>query len=166
MMSKILALLSVLSIASAAPLATCPGYRVTNVQSGDSYLVADLTLAGNKCNIYSEDITNLRLTVEYQTGKTLSLLLASPSPQYFDPNPTRSNTTYHHRHPSPRLNRRPREERLPNPRQHPPPPHLSEFQLPNHRSALFLRSQPLLLQSHTRQHRRRPLRHFSLTSDL
>ncbi|KAJ4395256.1 hypothetical protein N0V85_006622, partial [Neurospora sp. IMI 360204] len=70
-----LALLSLFSIASAAPLATCPGYRVTNVQSGDSYLVADLTLAGTSCNLYSEDITNLRLTVEYQTDTRLHVLI-------------------------------------------------------------------------------------------
>lgn len=72
----VLALLSLFStLAAAAPLATCPGYRVTNVHSGPSYLIADLTLAGNNCNLYSEDITNLRLTVEYQTGRTLPLRL-------------------------------------------------------------------------------------------
>ncbi|KAK3486259.1 glycosyl hydrolases family 31-domain-containing protein [Neurospora crassa] len=71
-----IALLSLFSIASAAPLATCPGYRVTNAQSGPSYLVADLTLAGTNCNLYSEDITNLRLTVEYQTDTRLHVLIA------------------------------------------------------------------------------------------
>ncbi|CCC05346.1 hypothetical protein SMACR_08660 [Sordaria macrospora] len=99
MMSKILALLSVLSIASAAPLATCPGYRVTNVQSGDSYLVADLTLAGNKCNIYSEDITNLRLTVEYQTDTRLHVLIEDREKNVYQiqgnilPRPTSQNSS-------------------------------------------------------------------------
>ncbi|KAK3386291.1 glycosyl hydrolases family 31-domain-containing protein [Sordaria brevicollis] len=75
MIPKLLTLSAIVSIASAAPLATCPGYRVTTVQTGDSYLIADLTLAGTPCNLYSEDITNLRLTVEYQTDTRLHVLI-------------------------------------------------------------------------------------------
>jgi alpha-glucosidase len=52
----------------AAP-ADCPGYEASNIVKTDSSLTADLTLAGAACNAYSEDLTNLKLVVEYQTGK-------------------------------------------------------------------------------------------------
>jgi alpha-glucosidase len=50
------------------PAANCPGYRATNVQQHDSYLLADLVLIGS-CNLHSNDVQNLRLLVEYQTGE-------------------------------------------------------------------------------------------------
>ena len=50
------------------PAAQCPGYRATNVLRGNSYLIADLVLIGN-CSSHSKDVENLRLLVEYQTGK-------------------------------------------------------------------------------------------------
>jgi hypothetical protein len=50
------------------PAAQCPGYRATNIVQGDSYLTADLLLMGN-CSSHSKDVENLRLLVEYQTGK-------------------------------------------------------------------------------------------------
>lgn len=56
-------------IAAAQGTAQCPGYQAKNVVRTESGLVADLMLAGDACNLYSEDIKNLRLTVEYQTGK-------------------------------------------------------------------------------------------------
>jgi alpha-glucosidase len=46
----------------------CPGYEASNVVKTDSTLTADLTLAGNACNVYSEDIKDLKLVVEYQTS--------------------------------------------------------------------------------------------------
>ncbi|KAL6703672.1 hypothetical protein ACN47E_009446 [Coniothyrium glycines] len=50
---------------------TCPGYAASNVETTDSGLTADLTLAGDACNIYSDDIKDLKLVVEYQTGDRL-----------------------------------------------------------------------------------------------
>jgi len=47
----------------------CPGYSASNIIKTASSLTADLTLAGAPCNIYSEDIKDLKLVVEYQTGK-------------------------------------------------------------------------------------------------
>lgn len=47
----------------------CPGYRASNIEETGSGLTADLTLAGDACNIYGEDIENLKLIVEYQTGE-------------------------------------------------------------------------------------------------
>lgn len=46
----------------------CPGYTASNVQASGSTITADLALAGNACNVYGEDLTNLRLLVEYQNG--------------------------------------------------------------------------------------------------
>ncbi|KAK3317301.1 glycoside hydrolase family 31 protein [Cercophora scortea] len=58
----------------AAPVTPCAGYQATNVLQGDSYLVADLALASN-CSLYSQDIPNLRLLVEYQTETRLHVLI-------------------------------------------------------------------------------------------
>jgi alpha-glucosidase len=52
----------------AAPT-NCSGYEASNIVKTDSSLTADLTLAGAACNAYSQDLTNLKLVVEYQTGK-------------------------------------------------------------------------------------------------
>lgn len=60
----------------AAHVHDCPGYKVTNVIKGESFLITDLKLAGKPCNIYGTDIENLQLLVEYQTGSSLS----PPSP--------------------------------------------------------------------------------------
>lgn len=48
---------------------TCPGYAASNVVKTDSSLTADLTLIGEACNAYSDDIKDLKLIVEYQTSK-------------------------------------------------------------------------------------------------
>jgi alpha-glucosidase len=48
---------------------TCPGYAASNVVDDGSKLTADLTLAGTACNLYGEDLVDLRLEVEYQTGE-------------------------------------------------------------------------------------------------
>jgi alpha-glucosidase len=47
----------------------CPGYTASNVLKTDSSLTADLTLAGAACNVYSDDIKDLKLVVEYQTSE-------------------------------------------------------------------------------------------------
>lgn len=49
----------------------CPGYSASNVVTTDSTLTADLTLAGAACNVYSDDIKDLKLSVEYQTNDRL-----------------------------------------------------------------------------------------------
>jgi alpha-glucosidase len=53
----------------------CPGYAASNVVKTDSSLTADLTLAGAACNVYSDDIKDLKLVVEYQTSKCLMVKL-------------------------------------------------------------------------------------------
>lgn len=49
-------------------IADCPGYVASNVVKTDNSLTADLMLAGSACNTFSEDISNLKLIVEYQTN--------------------------------------------------------------------------------------------------
>jgi alpha-glucosidase len=67
-----------LVVAAGAALAStvddCPGYKASNVKRGCSSLTADLTLAGDACNVYGDDITDLKLLVEYHTGELLFYL--------------------------------------------------------------------------------------------
>ena len=51
----------------------CPGYAALNTQQTASSFTADLTLAGAACNVYGNDLTDLRLQVDYQTGRGLLL---------------------------------------------------------------------------------------------
>jgi len=51
------------------PLASCPGYRASNLRSSPEGLVADLTLAGPPCNVYGDDVVDLTLTVTYETSE-------------------------------------------------------------------------------------------------
>ena len=59
----------------------CPGYKASNVKEGDNSLTADLSLAGKPCNTYGTDLKNLKLLVEYQTGRFLTFA-SRPSLQY------------------------------------------------------------------------------------
>lgn len=52
-----------------ADLSSCPGYKVGNVQKTESGIMAQMSLAGQACNAYGDDIQDLTLTVEYQTGE-------------------------------------------------------------------------------------------------
>lgn len=54
----------------AGSLESCPGYAASNVKDEGSRLTADLSLAGDACNAYGEDLTSLKLEVEYQTGRS------------------------------------------------------------------------------------------------
>jgi alpha-glucosidase len=65
----------------------CPGYAASNVVKTDSSLTADLTLAGAACNVYSDDIKDLKLVVEYQTSKS------SLEPMMIPPNRHGTNNT-------------------------------------------------------------------------
>lgn len=48
--------------------AVSPGYTASNVQTSETGLTADLALAGPATNSYGNDIKNLKLTVNYDTG--------------------------------------------------------------------------------------------------
>lgn len=56
---------------SDAPLTACPGYKASNVQTTSSGLTADLTLAGEACDVYGTDLTDLTLEVSYDTGTSI-----------------------------------------------------------------------------------------------
>ncbi|KAF2213286.1 glycoside hydrolase family 31 protein [Cercospora zeae-maydis SCOH1-5] len=62
---------STTAAAAAAAAAACPGYSASNVQTTNTGLTADLSLAGPACNSYGEDIRNLKLVVNYDTAKRL-----------------------------------------------------------------------------------------------
>ena len=51
-------------------ISNCPGYTASKVTTTESSLSADLTLAGTACNVYGDDLKDLKLLVEYQTGET------------------------------------------------------------------------------------------------
>ena len=53
---------------STDPLASCPGYTASNVKTTSSGLTANLKLAGKACNVYGTDLTDLALSVVYETG--------------------------------------------------------------------------------------------------
>jgi alpha-glucosidase len=55
--------------ATAASIDECPGYKASKVVETKAGLTADLTLAGDACNAYGQDLKDLKLVVEYQTGE-------------------------------------------------------------------------------------------------
>ena len=57
---------------AASQISSCPGYQASNVQEIDGTLTADLSLAGDACNVHGTDLPNLRLLVEYQIGKLMN----------------------------------------------------------------------------------------------
>lgn len=55
------------------PQDVCPGYKGSNVQETERKITADLTIAGQACNVYGNDIADLTLTVEYQSDSRLHI---------------------------------------------------------------------------------------------
>lgn len=63
---------------------SCPGYTASNIVDSGTSLTADLSLAGAPCNAYGDDLTDLKLSVEYQTGEwTLLVSVISLFPHTF-----------------------------------------------------------------------------------
>lgn len=60
----------------------CPGYIASNAQDSGAGLTADLTLAGPACNVYGNEIQNLKLSVEYQAEDRLAVRIF---PTYLGP---------------------------------------------------------------------------------
>ena len=82
-LSKPLTLLGLLGVAAAAlvdpaTLDACPGYKAINVESHGSTLTANLTLAGQACNVFGTDVQQLKLEVTYETGTMFHLRYAKP----------------------------------------------------------------------------------------
>ncbi|KAJ3562776.1 hypothetical protein NPX13_g8438 [Xylaria arbuscula] len=53
------------------PQSVCPGYTASNIVETATGLTADLTLAGDPCNVYGNDVEALSLVVEYQAADRL-----------------------------------------------------------------------------------------------
>lgn len=62
-------LLSRADTSNSGALDKCPGYKASNVQTTDSGLTAELSLAGAACNVYGDDLEHLILQVTYETGE-------------------------------------------------------------------------------------------------
>jgi len=56
--------------ARAADVNQCPGYEASNVVNSGSSITASLTLAGPACNLFTDDIKELKLLVEYQSSES------------------------------------------------------------------------------------------------
>ncbi|KAJ7352477.1 glycosyl hydrolases family 31-domain-containing protein [Mycena albidolilacea] len=100
MASKTLSFFIALAVtAAAASVDDCSGYKATNVIQGDSYLQADLTLAGTACNVFGDDLPRLRLLVEYQTDSRLHVKIDDAEQQVYQvqesflPRPTTQNVS-------------------------------------------------------------------------
>lgn len=57
----------------------CPGYKASQLKKTDDGISALLTLAGNPCNVYGNDVDVLNLKVEYQSKDRLAVNI---SPAY------------------------------------------------------------------------------------
>ncbi|KAL8831868.1 MAG: hypothetical protein Q9191_000620 [Dirinaria sp. TL-2023a] len=66
-----------------APIAQdlCPGYKALNVEATAHGYTADLTLAGEPCHAYGNDIVDLSLVVEYQNQQRLNVKIV---PRYLN----------------------------------------------------------------------------------
>ncbi|KAH6625247.1 alpha-glucosidase-like protein [Boeremia exigua] len=61
----------------------CPGYRASNVIRSDSSITADLTLAGSACNLYGQDLTDLKFLAEWQTDSRLHVMIYDKDEQVY-----------------------------------------------------------------------------------
>ncbi|RFU76067.1 glycosyl hydrolase family 31 [Trichoderma arundinaceum] len=64
-------------------LAQCPGYTASNVHVTSTAMTADLTLAGDACNVYGTDLPNLILQVTYQTEDRIHVLIQDKDNQVY-----------------------------------------------------------------------------------
>ncbi|KAJ4356810.1 uncharacterized protein N0V89_004847 [Didymosphaeria variabile] len=74
---------SALARRQAGSLQSCPGYEASNVKDEGAKLTADLSLAGEACNAYGEDLTSLKLEVEYQTENRLHVKIYDADEQVY-----------------------------------------------------------------------------------
>lgn len=63
------------------PQDVCPGYTASNVKRTEFGLTANLMLAGAACNVYGTDVSQLNLTVEFQSDDRLNVQIV---PSYID----------------------------------------------------------------------------------
>lgn len=59
----------------------CPGYKASDIKQTSHSLVATLTLAGDACNVYGNDVDSLDISIDYLKE---DLLKVSITPTYID----------------------------------------------------------------------------------
>lgn len=80
-------------------LASCPGYTASNVETSSTGLTADLTLAGEPCNVYGDDLRDLTVAVTYETDARLHVKIQDAAnavyqvPESVFPRPRASTST-------------------------------------------------------------------------
>ncbi|KAM3510770.1 hypothetical protein MY11210_005600 [Beauveria gryllotalpidicola] len=85
LLSGLVSAVSVLSRekTSNSALEKCPGYTASNVQTTDTGLTAELSLAGKACNIYGDDLKDLILQVTYETDNRLHVKIQDAGNQVY-----------------------------------------------------------------------------------
>ncbi|KAM3443250.1 hypothetical protein MY4824_000553 [Beauveria thailandica] len=68
---------------SSSALEQCPGYTASNVQTTDTGLTAELSLAGKACNVYGDDLNDLILQVTYETDNRLHVKIQDAGNQVY-----------------------------------------------------------------------------------
>jgi alpha-glucosidase len=58
---------------TSSQLESCPGYSASNIATTGNTLTADLNLAGPVCNTFGQDLANLKLFVQYETGTPIRI---------------------------------------------------------------------------------------------
>ncbi|KAJ4151242.1 hypothetical protein LMH87_011955 [Akanthomyces muscarius] len=76
-------LLSRADTSNSGALDKCPGYKASNVQTTDSGLTAELSLAGAACNVYGDDLEHLILQVTYETDNRLHVKIQDAGNQVY-----------------------------------------------------------------------------------
>jgi alpha-glucosidase len=64
-------------------VSSCPGYTLDSLKETASGLTASLYLAGDACNAFGQDISNLTIEVSYETKERLRVLLYDTEQQQF-----------------------------------------------------------------------------------
>ncbi|XP_006458746.1 hypothetical protein AGABI2DRAFT_183688 [Agaricus bisporus var. bisporus H97] len=67
-----------------AVLDACPGYNAQNVKTEGGTLIADLTLAGEACNVFGDDLTALSLRVDYETKDRIHLKIVDANSSRYE----------------------------------------------------------------------------------
>ncbi|KAH8100347.1 alpha-glucosidase [Cristinia sonorae] len=65
-------------------LDACPGYKASHVVTHGAQLTADLTLAGEACNVFGPDIEKLKLEVTYETKTRVHVKITDASSQRYE----------------------------------------------------------------------------------
>ncbi|KAI0683191.1 alpha-glucosidase [Cytidiella melzeri] len=65
-------------------LDACPGYKATAVSTHGSTMTANLVLAGKACNVFGDDIEQLKLEVTYETNTRIHVKITDAATQRYE----------------------------------------------------------------------------------